>query len=83
MFSWAIILASILSISNAQQNPIFDGWYADPEAIVYGDKYWVFPTFSAGYDEQLFFDAFSSSDLVTWTKHSRILDTNEVKWANR
>jgi beta-xylosidase len=30
-----------------------------------------------------FFDCFSSKDLVTWTKHSRILDTSEVKWATR
>ena len=25
-------------------NPIFEGWYADPEGIIYGDTYWVFPT---------------------------------------
>ena len=30
-----------------------------------------------------FFDAFSSTDLVTWTKHPRILDTTRVTWANR
>jgi beta-xylosidase len=28
-------------------------------------------------------DAFSSSDLVHWTKHSQILDTSSVKWAWR
>lgn len=22
-------------------NPIFEGWYADPEGIIYGDTYWV------------------------------------------
>ena len=27
-------------------NPIFEGWYADPEGIIYGDTYWVFPTWS-------------------------------------
>lgn len=27
-------------------NPVFDGWYADPEAIVYDDRYWIFPTWS-------------------------------------
>ena len=67
----------------AQKNPIVPGWYADPEGIVYGNQYWVFPTFSAPYEKQVFFDAFSSRDLVTWTKHARIIDTAEVKWAKR
>lgn len=64
-------------------NPIAEGWYADPEAAVFGDKCWVFPTYSAPYDEQLHFDAFSSSDLVNWQKHENILTNKEVKWARR
>ncbi|MDX8339023.1 glycoside hydrolase family 43 protein [Draconibacterium sp. IB214405] len=64
-------------------NPVFEGWYADPEGIVFGDEYWIFPTYSAPYDEQVFLDAFSSKDLVTWEKHERIIDTDEVKWAKR
>ena len=64
-------------------NPVFEGWYADPEGVIYGNEYWIYPTFSAPYNQQVFFDAFSSRNLVTWTKHSRILDTNEVKWARR
>ena len=31
-------------------NPIFEGWYADPEGIIYGDTYWVFPTWSDAYE---------------------------------
>ena len=64
-------------------NPVFSGWYADPEAVIFGNEYWIYPTFSAPYDQQVFFDAFSSPDLVHWTKHSRILDTNRVTWARR
>ncbi len=64
-------------------NPIFPGWYADPEAAVFDSNYWVYPTFSDKYDKQVFFDAFSSPDLVQWTKHPRILDTNAVRWAKR
>lgn len=64
-------------------NPIVPGWYADPEGAVFGDRYWVYPTYSAKYDEQLHFDAFSSPDLVTWTKHERILDSSRVAWARR
>lgn len=64
-------------------NPLFKGWYADPEAIIYGKKYWIFPTYSAPYNQQVFLDAFSSPDLVNWTKHERILDTSSIKWAWR
>src|SRR5436305_7239774 len=64
-------------------NPVVPGWYADPEAAVFKDQYWIYPTYSAPYNQQVFFDAFSSTDLVHWTKHSRILDTNRVTWARR
>lgn len=64
-------------------NPIFHGWYADPEGIVFGDEYWIYPTYSDDYEKQLFFDAFSSKDLVTWEKHERILDTTSIKWARQ
>jgi beta-xylosidase len=64
-------------------NPIFEGWYADPEAVILDNQYWVFPTFSAKYKEQVFMDAFSSTDLVNWTKHSKIIDTSSIKWANK
>jgi beta-xylosidase len=64
-------------------NPIFKGWYADPEAAVFNNKYWIYPTYSDKYEKQVFFDAFSSPDLVNWTKHSNVLDTANVKWAKR
>lgn len=64
-------------------NPVFEGWYADPEGIVYDDTYWIYPTFSDRYELQTHFDCFSSKDLVNWTKHESILDTTEVKWAKR
>jgi beta-xylosidase len=62
-------------------NPVFEGWYADPEAIVYGDEYWIYPTYSDKYEKQTFLDAFSSKDLVHWKKHPRVLDVENVKWA--
>lgn len=64
-------------------NPIFPGWYADPEATIFGKQYWVYPTYSAPFNEQVFMDAFSSPDLVHWTKHPRIVDTASIKWARR
>ena len=64
-------------------NPIFKGWYADPEAVVFKNNYWVYPTYSAPYKDQVFLDAFSSDDLVNWKKHDRVLDTAGVKWAKK
>jgi beta-xylosidase len=64
-------------------NPIFKGWYADPEGIIFDKQYWVYPTYSAPYEKQVFMDAFSSPDLVTWTKHPAVLDTASIKWAKR
>ncbi len=64
-------------------NPIFEGWYADPEVAVFGDEYWIFPTFSAAYEEQVFLDAFSSKDLVHWEKHPAVIDTSIITWANK
>lgn len=64
-------------------NPIFPGWYADPEGVLFGKQYWVYPTYSAPYEQQVFLDAFSSPDLVTWSKHSRIIDSSAVKWAKK
>jgi beta-xylosidase len=78
-----IILCISLQRVACQQNPVFEGWYADPEGIVYNNTYWIFPTYSTFFDDQLYFDAFSSPDFVNWTKHPRILDTNEVVWASR
>ena len=30
-------------------NPIFPGWYADPEARIFDNTYWVYPTYSDDY----------------------------------
>ena len=88
-------------------NPIVPGWYADPEIRLYGQQFWLFPTYSAGvttpdlpatfsqsqlqqraqpgiwspFLKQTFLDGFSSTDLVNWTKHPRILDIQDVSWA--
>ncbi|HYV37449.1 MAG TPA: glycoside hydrolase family 43 protein [Gemmataceae bacterium] len=71
------------NVPGKRGNPVIEGWYADPEAVIFGKEYWIYPTFSAPYDQQVFLDAFSSSDLVTWKKHPRILDSSAVTWAKR
>jgi len=69
--------------SQTSGNPVFPGWYADPEAKIFNHQYWIYPTYSAPYEKQVYMDAYSSPDLVKWTKHSRIIDTTLVKWANK
>lgn len=64
-------------------NPLFPGWYADPEVAIFNSQYWIYPTTSSVYDKQVYFDCFSSADLITWKKHQRILDTAAIKWAKR
>lgn len=102
-------MASTLAIpraANAANAPI-GGWYADPEIRIFGDRYWIYPTYSADKGDpapqsrftpwqrqereapqiwapflrQTFLDAFSSPDLVHWTRHPRVLDVAQVPWA--
>lgn len=77
------VCLSFMTLGFCQQNPVIKGWYADPEGIVYNNTYWIFPTYSAPYEKQILFDAFSSKDLVHWDKHEGILDTAAVKWAKK
>lgn len=35
-------------------NPVFEGWYADPEVIIFDDTYWIYPTFSDEYEGNLY-----------------------------
>jgi beta-xylosidase len=81
------LFIAVAAACSAQQpkpvNPVFEGYYADPEAIIANNEYWIFPTYSAPYEKQVFLDAFSSKDLLTWEKHERIIDTSSVKWLNK
>ncbi|RAW00002.1 glycoside hydrolase family 43 protein [Pseudochryseolinea flava] len=82
----ALILTSSLAVAQTKSssgNPLFEGWYADPEVTLFKNEVWIYPTFSARYEKQVFMDAFSSSDLVQWKKHERIIDTAAIKWAKR
>lgn len=78
-----LLMLPLFSQAQTSGNPIFPGWYADPEGQIFGKTYWIYPTYSAKYKEQVFMDAFSSKDLITWKKHERIIDTASIKWANK
>ena len=79
------ILATALALAATAhaENPVFPGWYADPEAAIFQNQYWIYPTTSARYGEQTYFDAFSSTDLVHWTKHESVLRMADVPWAKK
>ncbi|MDO5571923.1 MAG: glycoside hydrolase family 43 protein [Bacteroidales bacterium] len=64
-------------------NPVITGQYADPEGVIFGKKFWIYPTYSDDYEKQIYMDCFSSKDMVNWKKHSRIVDNNAIKWANK
>lgn len=97
------LLSCKKNIEKTSGNPFVKGWYADPEAIVFGDEYWVYATLSdiyfpdnpdsvanypvrepktvhSVYTIQLYMDAFSSKDLVNWTKHPKVISVENVKW---
>lgn len=59
------------------------GLNADPALVIFGDRYWLYPT-TDGTEGWMAtsFKAFSSPDLVTWTDHGEILRLgHDVKWA--
>ena len=58
--------ASQQSAPKMSGNPLFPGWYADPEAIIFGDTYWIFPTYSDHFGA-----ADSSSGFTDWQKERR------------
>src|SRR5262245_44100634 len=81
--STLVLSLALLGAQARSGNPILPGWYADPEAHVFEGQYWVYPTYSAPYEQQLFLDAFLSPDLVTWTKRTRVLDSTNIPWVKR
>ena len=68
LFSLFLAISFTISL-HAQKtksgNPVFPGWYADPEGIIFNNQYWIYPTYSAKYDKQVFFDASPHLILLT------------------
>ncbi|UJF31418.1 family 43 glycosylhydrolase [Paenibacillus hexagrammi] len=63
--------------------PILPGLYADPNVVVFGNKFYIYPTTDgfAGWSGTQF-KVFSSDDLVHWTDHGVIFDVpKDTTWA--
>ncbi len=62
-------------------NPVFPGWYADPEIHCFAGRYYIYPTTSRPFAQQTFFECWSSDDLTDWRNEGVILDFGEVPWS--
>jgi len=57
-------------------NPVFPGWYADPEGTVFGKKYWIYPTYSAPYNKTEDGDTATSQNLRMILQVSSLCQTD-------
>ncbi|HEY3266694.1 MAG TPA: glycoside hydrolase family 43 protein [Armatimonadota bacterium] len=62
-------------------NPVFPGWYADPELHLFRGKYFIYPTTSENYELQTYFEVWSSDDLTNWVNGGRILNFADIPWS--
>jgi len=62
-------------------NPVFPGWYADPELHYFAGRYYIYPTGSAAYSEQSVFECWSSEDMSNWRNEGVILSLADVRWS--
>ena len=62
-------------------NPLWPGWYADPELHFFAGRFYIYPTYSAPYEKQTFFEAWSSLDLTNWHNEGVILHFADVPWS--
>lgn len=46
VLSLALLLVACKHEKEYSGNPIVEGWYADPEGVVFDDEYWIYPTLS-------------------------------------
>ncbi len=64
------VLAQKVTKNKYAGNPVFPGWYADPEAIIFDSTYWIYPTFSDDYGAR------DTSDF--FTEHQLVLQKNTI-----
>lgn len=62
-------------------NPLFPGWYADPEIHCFAGRYYIYPTTSRPFAQQTSYECWSSDDLTDWRNEGVILDFRDVSWS--
>ncbi|MBQ9228198.1 MAG: family 43 glycosylhydrolase [Eubacterium sp.] len=58
-------------------------YHADPEARIYGGKYYIYATKSRAYSQQKNIDLYVSSDGEHWTEHKNIIDMSTFPYVTR
>ena len=64
-------------------NPLFPGWYADPELHCFAGRYYIYPTTSDAPMDTAAFECWSSADLTHWHNEGVILDFADVPWSTQ
>jgi len=54
--------------SGRSGNPAINGWYADPEGIVFGNQYWIYPTYSDDFGQADRSASFTDQQLASQKK---------------
>ena len=68
--------------AEVRANPVIDGYFADPNIVIFGDTYYIYPTTDGGTDwNSANFRCFSSKDLVNWKDEGVILELSDVPWS--
>ena len=64
-------------------SPVFPGYHADPEILIYNSRYYIYPTTdgSEGWTASSY-KTFSSSDLINWQDKGVIFDFNSLSWGD-
>ena len=76
-------LRTVQAVDSEPPKPILNGFTADPEARVFGDAYYIYPTVDRDEWKTTEFRVWSSRDLIHWKDEGAILDIagGDVSWA--
>jgi beta-xylosidase len=76
-------VTTVSEAASAPPAPILEGFTADPNAVIFDDTYYVYPTSDKDQWLTTDFSAWSSKDLVHWKNEGMVLDvTKDLTWAN-
>lgn len=64
------------SFAASSSNPLFNGWFADPEIRIFNNRYYIYPTSADPHR----FEAWVSADLTNWRNAGTILSVSDIHW---
>jgi beta-xylosidase len=79
----SVMVGSAEPVAPVPPAPILEGHTADPDAHVFGDTYYVYPTSDKNEWLTTDFSCWSSKDLIHWKNEGIVLDvTRDLSWAH-